>query len=85
MIEPNVVEQRIREGIADVTELQLEDMTGTKDHYRAVVVSPSFEGMSRIEQHQAVYAALGELMDGPVHALSLSTYTPAAWDAQKPG
>lgn len=85
MIEPNVVEQRIREGIADVTELQLEDLTGTKDHYRAVVVSPSFEGKSRIEQHQAVYAALGELMDGPVHALSLSTYTPTAWEARKSG
>lgn len=85
MVEANVVEQKIREGIADVTELQLEDLTGTKDHYRAVVVSPTFEGMSRIQQHQAVYAALGELMDGPVHALSLSTYTPEAWEARKSG
>ena len=42
----------------------------------------SFAGKSRIAQHQAVYRALGELMDGPVHALSLKTFTPEAW-AQK--
>ena len=85
MIEPSVVEQRIREGIPGVVELQLEDLTGTKDHYRAVVVSASFAGKTRIEQHQAVYAALGELMDGPVHALSLSTFTPEAWQARQGG
>lgn len=82
MIEPEIVEQRIREGIPGVDVVQLEDLTGTKDHYRAVVVSASFAGKTRIEQHQAVYAALGELMKGPVHALSLSTYTPEAWAAQ---
>jgi stress-induced morphogen len=79
-----VVEQRIREGIPDVQLLEIEDLTGTQDHYRAVVVSASFEGKTRIEQHQAVYGALGELMAGPVHALALSTFTPAAW-AKKNG
>lgn len=79
MIAKEVVEQRIREGIPDVQHLEIEDLTGTQDHYRAVVVSPAFEGKSRIEQHQAVYGALGELMAGPVHALALSTFTPAAW------
>lgn len=81
MVEPEVVVQRIREGIPDVAEVQIEDLTGTKDHYRAVVVSASFEGKTRVEQHQAVYAALGELMTGPVHALSLATYTPERWAA----
>jgi stress-induced morphogen len=85
MVDKAIVEQRIRDGIPDVTELRLEDLTGTQDHYRAVVVSSSFEGKSRIEQHQAVYAALGELMQGPVHALSLSTYTPEAWAAKQAG
>jgi stress-induced morphogen len=83
MVDKDVVEQRIRAGIPDVEVIAIEDLTGTKDHYRAVVVSASFEGKSRIEQHQAVYAALGELMTGPVHALSLSTYTPAAWSAKR--
>ena len=82
MVDKAIVEQRIRDGIPDVTEVQLEDLTGTQDHYRAVVVSASFAGKTRIEQHQAVYAALGELMQGPVHALSLSTYTPEAWAAR---
>lgn len=84
MVAKDVVEQRIREGIPDVQLLEIEDLTGTQDHYRAVVVSASFEGKTRIEQHQAVYAALGELMAGPVHALALSTFTPAAW-AKKNG
>jgi stress-induced morphogen len=84
MVAKDVVEQRIREGIPDVQLLEIEDLTGTQDHYRAVVVSASFEGKTRIEQHQAVYGALGELMAGPVHALALSTFTPAAW-AKKNG
>lgn len=85
MVEKEVVEQRIREGIPEVTEVQIEDLTGTQDHYRAVVVSAAFEGKTRVEQHQAVYAALGELMSGPVHALSLSTYTPEKWAASQGG
>lgn len=83
MVDKAIVEQRIRDGVPDVTEVQLEDLTGTEDHYRAVVVSAYFEGKSRVEQHQAVYAALGDLMKGPVHALSLSTYTPESWRANR--
>lgn len=83
MVEPSVVEERIRAGIADIEVLTIEDLTGTKDHYSATVVSGAFRGMSRIEQHQAVYAALGELMSGPVHALALSTFTPEAWAAKQ--
>lgn len=86
MVEPNVVEERIREGLGDVDLLEIEDLTGTKDHYRAVIVSPTFVGKSRVEMHQAVYAALGELIQGnsaPVHALSLATYTPEAWQARE--
>ncbi|UJR81552.1 BolA family protein [Sandaracinus amylolyticus] len=79
MVEPETVEQRIRSAMPDVEVVRIEDLTGTKDHYQAVVVSPSFEGMTRVEQHQAVYRALGELMAGPVHALALQTYTPEAW------
>jgi stress-induced morphogen len=63
--------------------LEVEDLTGTGDHYRALIVSTAFAGKTKVQQHQAVYAALGELMRGPVHALSLSTYTPEAWAAQQ--
>ena len=81
MVEPAVVEERIRSGIPDVSHLAVEDLTGTKDHYQATIVSVAFAGKSRIEQHQMVYRALGELMAGPVHALALRTYTPEAWNA----
>lgn len=79
MIEQSIVEQRIRDGIAGLTHLEVKDLTGTKDHYEAVVVASAFEGKSRVAQHQLVYGALGELMAGPVHALALTTYTPAAF------
>jgi stress-induced morphogen len=79
MVEPQVLETKIREALPDVEVVRVEDLTGTKDHFQAVVVSPTFREMSRVEQHQAVYRALGELMAGAVHALALQTYTPEAW------
>ena len=85
MVDTHIVEQRIRDGVPGLTHLALEDLTGTKDHYSAVIVSSAFEGKSRIEQHQMIYRALGELMAGPVHALALSTYTPEAWQKRGPG
>jgi stress-induced morphogen len=78
-VEPSVVEQRIRDGIPEVQHLQVKDLTGTQDHYEATIVSKAFDGKSRVEQHQMVYKALGELMSGPVHALALKTYTPEGW------
>ena len=54
---------------------------GTQTHYKAVIVSERFEGLPLIRRHQAVYAALGELM-GQFHALALHTYTPAEWEAR---
>lgn len=76
-----MLEERIQAGVPGVTHLAIEDLTGGKDHFQAVVVSPAFATMTRVEQHQAVYRALGELMAGPVHALALKTYTPEAFAA----
>jgi stress-induced morphogen len=53
--------------------VELTDLTGTGDHLQAVIVTRAFEGKTRVEQHQMVYAALGELMNGPIHALALTT------------
>lgn len=52
------------------------DLTGTQDHFQAVVVAHQFDGKSRVDQHKMVYAALGELMRGPIHALALTTRVP---------
>lgn len=79
MVEPSVIEERIRKGIEGVEHLEVRDLTGTKDHYEAVIVSPAFEGRSRVDQQRLVFAALGELMDGPIHALTFKTYTPTKW------
>ncbi len=83
MVEAETLEQRIREGVGEVTHLAIRDLTGTKDHWEAVVVAGAFAGKSPIEQHQMVYAALGELMAGPVHALALKTYSPDNWPADE--
>lgn len=83
MVELSQLEELIRAGVPGVTHLSIEDLTGTKDHFQAVVVSPAFEGLSRVEQHQAVYRAIGALMAGPVHALALQTYTPSRWAEKK--
>ena len=79
MIEAEALEARIREGVGDVSHIAVRDLTGTKDHWEALIVSSAFDGKSRIEQHQMVYKALGELMSGPIHALALQTYTPESW------
>ena len=55
---------------------EVEDWTGGGDHFRATVVSPAFDGLSRIKQHQLVYAVFGPEIGGPIHALSLTTPVP---------
>ena len=47
--------------------------------FEAVIVSPQFTGISRVQQHQRVYQSLGDRMRSEVHALSLRTFTPEAW------
>jgi stress-induced morphogen len=73
MIEPHVLEEKLKAAFPGAERIEVEDLTGTKDHYKAVIVAPQFAGKTRIEQHQLVYSALGELMAGPVHALALET------------
>ena len=54
---------------------------GDGRHFFATIVSPAFEGASRVARHQRVYAALGERMREQIHALSMKTLTPAEWAA----
>lgn len=48
-------------------------------HFQAEVVSSAFVGVSRVQQHQLVYQALGEHIRSDIHALQLKTYTPETW------
>jgi acid stress-induced BolA-like protein IbaG/YrbA len=59
------------------------DVRGDGQHWEAVIVSAGFEGLPRVRQHQLVYAALGDRMREEVHALSMTTLTPAQWAAQQ--
>jgi len=45
-------------------------------HFEALVVSPAFAGKLPLARHRMVYATLGDLMGGAIHALSLRTLTP---------
>ena len=51
-------------------------------HFEAVLVSSAFLGKSRVQQHQLVYAALGDRMREEIHALSMQTFTPEQWAKQ---
>ena len=69
------IEQLIKAALPDA-EVSIRDLAGDGDHYAARVVSPSFAGLSRIKQHQAVYSALGGRVGGELHALQLETAVP---------
>lgn len=48
-------------------------------HFEAVIVSAAFIGKNMVQQHQLVYAALGDRMRAEIHALSMKTLTPQKW------
>ena len=57
-------------------QVTIRDLAGDGDHYSATVISESFRGKSRVQQHQIVYAALKAEMGGKLHALALQTGVP---------
>jgi len=69
------IERLIKASIPDA-EVTIRDLAGDGDHYAATVISESFRGKSRVQQHQLVYAALKGQMGGILHALALQTGVP---------
>ncbi len=58
------------------SKVRVTDTTGTGDHFAALVQAPQFKGKSMVQQHQLVYKALGQHVQGsaaPIHALQLET------------
>ena len=74
-MEAAAIESLIREAFPDAT-VEIRDLAGDGDHYAATVVSEAFRGLSRVKQHQLVYAALKGRMGGELHALALTTAVP---------
>ncbi len=79
MIEPDDLIAKLEDALPGAN-VDLEDLTGTKDHYKARIVAEQFEGQNRVARHRLVYDALSEEMKGPIHALTLEVYTPQEWD-----
>jgi acid stress-induced BolA-like protein IbaG/YrbA len=79
MVTPESIKTSIAAGLACV---HLE-VRGDGQHWEAVIVSPAFEGLSRVRRHQLVYAALGDRMREEIHALSMTTLAPAEWTASQ--
>ena len=75
MSQPDL-EAALREGFPDAT-IEIEDLAGDGDHYKARIVSTAFAGLNRVKQHQLVYASLKGKMGGELHALALETSAPS--------
>ncbi|MFC7174373.1 BolA family protein [Haloplanus litoreus] len=82
------VERLIEEGIEDaeatVTKPRVPDEDHEDAHFAAVVVSPAFEGLPLVQQHQLVYDALEGHMTTDIHAMEMKTYTPEAHEEHGP-
>ena len=70
------IEAMIRAAFPSAT-VEIRDLAGDGDHYHARVLAAEFAGMSRVRQHQAVYAALKGKMGTDLHALQLETAVPS--------
>ncbi len=66
------IKKLILEALPDA-EIEIEDLAGDGDHYRARVISAAFNGKNRVQQHQLVYRSLKGRMGGELHALALET------------
>jgi len=55
----------------------------SETHFKVVIVSQQFEGLSRVKRQQLVYKILSEEIAGPVHALAQHTYSPVQWQQKQ--
>lgn len=84
MVSSEEIRRRIEAALPGAA-VAVTDATGTGDHFEVVVEAREFAGKNLVEQHQVVYAALGDLMEGKIHALALRTKAPTAQDSGRGG
>lgn len=53
---------------------------GGGGHYRLTIVSPRFSGSATMQRHRLIYEALGPMMRGEIHALSIKALAPEETD-----
>ena len=74
-MEPDLIKARLEEAFSGA-KITVNDLTGSKDHFDVVIISDAFIDVSAIERHRKVYALFPE-MGGALHAMKLTTRTPA--------
>lgn len=73
-VESQTIHALLQKAFPDAIELAVEDRTGTGDHFQVIVSSPSFDGLSLLDQHRRVNDALqAQLADGSIHELRITT------------
>ena len=72
---PEAIRAKIVAALPDAV-VELEDLTGTLDHWKATIVSAAFTGQSPIARHRIINAVLAEELRGPIHALSMDCKAP---------
>ena len=78
MTTPESIKGAIEAGVA----CDQVEVGGDGRHFQALIVSEAFEGLTKVRRHQLVYGALGDRMREEIHALSMTTLTPAQWAAR---
>ena len=73
-----LIEENVEDAEATVTSSRHDEED--EEHFAALVISPAFEGVPLVQQHQMVYDALGEHMTTDIHALEIKTYTPEEYE-----
>jgi len=83
------IRERLTAALAP-THMEIEDQSaahagheGAKSgggHYQLTIVSAAFAGQLPLKRHRAVYAALGEMMEQEIHAISIRAFTPEEFE-----
>ena len=74
-MDAQTIERLILEGIPGA-EVRISDLRGDGEHYSAMIISETFRGKSKVQQHQMVYQALQGKMGTELHALAIQTSAP---------
>ena len=86
----NSIKTKVRQDLAPahfeiINESHRHAGPATDSHFKLILVSDTFEGLSPVKRHQRLYRLLADEMAGPVHALALHLYTPQEWQTQEQG
>ena len=73
-MDTNLIKEIINKSITSDS-IEIFDTTGTGDHFRAVIISDIFKGMSLVDRHKLVYKSLNQYLTKEIHALELVTKT----------